>query len=215
MTKGQFALLTAALGLVTMGGAGYIAYANTTPHSSANANGSSMNGQPTSGSSGGTLAVPSNGTSATSSPGDSGAGSANGAGPNCQDGQIQVTQGQSQGAMGTISVVLVFQNTSTTSCVLHGYPGASLAGGDGKVLLDATRKLSDGMAKTPVVVLAPNAQATAVLSWSDVSTGSGCEVQAAPTLYVTPPNTKQTTTLTFGGGQVCSDFDIHPVVQSG
>ncbi|HET9169625.1 MAG TPA: DUF4232 domain-containing protein [Actinospica sp.] len=215
MTKGQFALLTAALGLVTMGGAGYFAYASTSPHSSASANGASANGQSTSGSgNGGPLTVPSGGADATPTPGYSGDGGGKGAGSDCGTGQVQVSEQQGQGAMGTVSVVLVFQNTSTTSCELRGYPGASLAGQDGTVLLNAVRKPAAGLAKSPIVVLAPGAQATAVLSWSDVATGSGCAVQNAAKLLVTPPNTKQSATLPFtAGSPVCSNFTVHPVLK--
>lgn len=212
MTKGQFALLTAALGLVTMGGAGYFAYASSSPHGTSG-NGASANGQPTSGGGGGQLTVPSGEASPSPSPSTGGnAGLGNGS-KNCQNGTIQVSQQQGQGAMGTISVVLVFQNTSTSSCVLHGFPGASLAGADGTVLLNATRKLPAGLAKSPEVVLAPGAQATAVLSWSDVANGSGCAVQNAAKLLVTPPNTTLTSPLSFSGSQVCSDFTIRPVLK--
>ena len=125
MTKGQFALLTAALGLVTMGGAGYVAYASSTPHSSSS-NGASANGQPT-GASGSTGLAPSGGPGATSDPtSPSATGELSGGKTECQNGEIQVTDQPGQGAAGTISMVLVFQNVSSRTCTLRGYPGAEL-----------------------------------------------------------------------------------------
>jgi len=212
MTKGQFALLTAALGLVTMGGAGYFAYASSTPHSSSS-NGASANGQRT-GASGGSGLVPSGGPSATSDPTSSAAGGVQSGGKAaCQNGEIQVTDQPGQGAAGTISMVLVFRNVGSRACTLHGYPGASLIDTSGTDLLNATRTLPSGLAKSPVVALEPGAQATALLLWSDVPTSSGCAVQKPVELLVTPPNTTKSTALSISAGSsVCAEFRIHPVL---
>lgn len=211
MTKGQFALLTAALGLATMGGAGYFAYASSTPHSTS-PNGASANGQP-SASSGGAVTVPSDSSSPATGEDSGGAGAQGGRA--CRNGEVQVTEKPGQGAAGTVSLVLVFQNVSGGTCTLHGYPGASLVDQSGKDLLDATRVLPDGLAKAPVVVLAPGAQATALLLWSDVPTGAGnaCAVQNPANLLVTPPNTTQSSQLELAAGtEVCSAFRIRPVL---
>ena len=217
MNKGQFALLTAALGLMTMGGAGYIAYANTTPRSSSGA-GASANGQPTSGG-GGAISVPSDRSNATATSAFGSVGNAPG-GRACQNGDVQVTEQPGQGAAGHVSLLLVFQNTSGNTCTLHGYPGASLVDQKGKDLLDATRTLSGhmggavGLLKAPVVVLAPGERASAVLEWSDVTTAAGCQVQNAADLLATPPNTTQSTSLSISSGtQVCGEFEIHPVLK--
>jgi hypothetical protein len=218
MTKGQFALLTAALGLVTMGGAGYFAYATSGTHS-ANSNGASAAGQPTAASSG-SAAVPGAGASATPDSGEGGSGNGNGGGQNCQSGDIQVTEQAGQGAMGHVSLLLVFQNTGGSTCVLRDYPGAELTGQAGTAALNAKRTLSGhlggavGLAKPPTVVLAPGGDASAVLEWSDVQTGAGCAMQNPVSLLVTPPNTTQTSTLSISPGtQVCSGLEVHPVLK--
>jgi hypothetical protein len=211
MTKGQFAMLTAALGLATMGGAGYIAYASTTPssHGTASNSGAAAGGQQSgsSASGGGTVALPDGAASADGSAG---------AVAQCVNGDVKVTDSQGQGAAGTLSLVLVFQNVSGHRCSLYGYPGASLAGPAGEDLLDAQRNRS-GLSKMPVVILDAGDQASAVLQWSDVQTSSvpgGCAVQKAANLMVTPPNFTQSTTLSLGTGiDVCSGFEIHPVLE--
>ena len=212
MTKGQFALLTAALGLVTMGGAGYFAYASSTPHSSSS-NGASANGRQ-SGGGGITGLTPTGGPGATSDPSSSGAtGELGGGKASCQNGEIQVTDQPGQGAAGTISMVLVFQNVSSRTCTLQGYPGAELTDAGGADLLDAKRQLPSGLAKTPTVALAPGEQATALLLWSDVPSSSGCAVQKAAQLLVTPPNTTKSTALSISSGtSVCALFRVHPVL---
>jgi hypothetical protein len=210
MTKGQFALLTAALGLATMGGAGYFAYASSTPHGSSS-NGASANGQPTGASTG---LAPSAGPGATSDPTSSGAtGELSGGKAACQNGEVQVTDQPGQGAAGTISMVLVFQNVSGRTCTLHGYPGAELVDAGGADLGDATRALPPGLARAPIVALAPGEQATALLLWSDVPTSSGCAGQKAVQLLVTPPNTTKSTALSISSGtSVCAQFRVRPVL---
>ena len=211
MTKGQFAMLTAALGLATMGGAGYIAYANTSPgHPSTTNNGETVNVQ-----NGAT------GAASPSLPADAASAQATGSDANgvaaCVNGEVQVTEQSGQGAAGHVSLLLIFQNTSSTACSLYGYPGASLVGPGGADLLDAKRNRG-GLGTMPTVVLAAGAEASAVLEWSDVpnsSASGGCQVQNAASLVVTPPNFTQSTTLTFPAGTpVCSAFEIHPVLKS-
>ena len=213
MNKGQFAALTVVLGLATMGGAGYIAYASTTPSSHTGASngggsggGGSAAGGQGGGSNGGSVALPSAGASGSVS-GKTVA--------QCVNGDIQVTQGASEGAAGTIEMVLVFQNTSGHSCSLYGFPGASLTGPGGKDLLDATRVHSGGTIST--VVLGAGEEASASLAWSDVPNSSepgGCAVQKAASLVITPPNFTQSTTLSNSAlTDVCSGFVIYPVAK--
>ena len=210
MTKGQFAMLAAALGLATMGGAGYIAYANTSPSSHGTASGD-----------GATVSVQGGGSNQNGAGADVPSGGAGASGSadavaQCVNGDVQVSQDGGQGAAGHISIVLVFQNTSGHRCSLYGFPGASLVGPDGKDLLDATRDRA-GLSAIPTVVLDAGGQASAVLEWSDVTNSSepgGCAVQKAANLMVTPPNFTQSTELTLGAGtEVCSGFAIHPVVK--
>jgi len=210
MTKGQFALTTVALGLLTMGGAGYIAYANTAPsqHGTASDSGGASSGQQQSGANGGTVLMQSGAASTEDS---------TSAVTPCVNGDVKVTDKDGQGAAGTISLVLVFENVSGHSCYLTGFPGASIVGPGGEDLLDATRDHAD-LAKVSDVTLAVGGRASALLQWSDVpgSAGpDGCAVQNAQNLMVTPPNFTQSSTLTLsasGGTDICSGFEIHPVV---
>lgn len=231
MTKGQFAALTVALGLATMAGAGYIAYASSDTQKPGASAGASLNGatgtpgtgtqapasqDPGPGGDGGSGAT----APASTADGGTGAGSA---APACAGSDITVSSEDGQGAAGHLSMLLVFTNTGTQVCVLRGYPGASLFGPDGKDLLDAQRTLSGysggavGLSTPPRVLLVPGGTASAVLEWSDVPTGSGadggCAVTKAVSLGVTPPNTKQTTTISVDQPQVCSAFQIHPVLK--
>ena len=209
MTKGQFAMLTAVLGLATMGGAGYIAYANTSPQkttTSGGGNGAAASGQ-TGGSTGGTTAKSGSGTST---------GGSTNAVAECVNGSVQVTEQDGHGGAGHIALLLIFQNVGVRRCSLHGYPGASFVGPGGEVLLNAKRDNTD-VGEITDVVLDPGGQASALLSWSDVTDSSepgGCALQQSANLVVTPPNFTQSTTVSMTPGMdVCSSFEIRPVYQ--
>jgi Protein of unknown function (DUF4232) len=208
MTKGQFALLTAALGLKVMGGAGYVAYANTSPssHGTASSNGAAAT-QQQSGANGGSVPVQSGGAGKDGS---------TAVVPQCVNGNIKVTEADGQGAAGTLSMLLDFQNVSGHRCSLYGYPGASIVGPGGEDLLDAKR-VRGGLAEIPTVTLDAGERASTLLEWSDVPTGAGtggCQVKGAADLAVTPPNFTQSTTFSLdAGAEICSAFEIHPVVE--
>jgi hypothetical protein len=246
MTKGQFAALTVALGLATMAGSGYIAYASSSSGSSArgaDAGGGASSGDTTAPDGGATNVLPTDGPSAsldagkptmaagvTASAGAATSGASGGKGgastadaPACGGNDIQVSTTDDQGAAGHISLVLVFINTGTHACVLSGYPGAELVGQNDADLLDAQRTLSGysggavGLSSAPPVLLSPQSAASAVLEWIDVPSGSGpnggCAAPDPISLAVTPPNTKQSTTIQLSAkSEVCGDFEVHPVL---
>jgi hypothetical protein len=223
ITKGQFAMLTAGLGVATMAGAGYLAYANSHPRSSSQSGGqvSVVTGSPTATATG-FSGVPEGGSGAGSGAGagkGTGTGSgATGAALECHNTDMQVAEKDSQGAAGHISLLLVFTNVGDHACYLKGYPGATVTGQGSVGSLDAKRTLAGysggavGLGASPYVLLKPGGDASAVLEWSDVPDASGCEITSAADLAVTPPNTTQSTDFTMSGQQICSGFQVHPVL---
>ena len=235
MTKAQFALLTAALGLATMAGAGYVAFAAS--GSGSGSHGAGAQGDGTAGAQAGggpgVQLTPGDGESAPgqqesgapttgSKPGGKPTGSDSAVRP-CGDSDVQVSQKDGEGAAGHLSLLLVFTNVSGHACALQGYPGASLLDQDGNDLLDATRTLTGysggaaGLSASPKVVLHANGTASAVVEWSDVPTGSGanggCAVPDPASLAVTPPNTRSTSTIALAAKtEVCAGFQVHPVL---
>jgi Protein of unknown function (DUF4232) len=229
MTKGQFALLTAALGLATMAGAGYFGFAHAdAPGSTGSGSSSSaLGGQGGSTGTGAATAPAVGATGGAAGSGYNGTGSSTGSGsgtpaavPQCTGADIQVGESSGEGAAGHLSVVLDFTDVGGHACVLRGYPGASMFAEDGHSLADAQRTLygpaggATGLSSAPRVVLKPSGVATAIVEWSDVPDGSQSCLSPAE-LGVTPPNTKQTTTFPMSGqAEVCSDFEVHPVVSA-
>lgn len=238
MNKGQFGLLTAALGLATMAGAGYVGYAHAdSGHSTTTSGGSGAAVGGGQGSGTGSPGAPTDG--ATGSTGAAGVVTATGAAspsagsgltasaaqtstpvPQCGDGDVQVSEASDGGASaGHQPVLIEFTNTSGHACYLRGYPGASVFGPNGKVLQDALRTMvgpeggAAGVSSPQRVVLQVNGAASAIVEWSDVPAGSGTCLSPV-NLGVTPPNSKQTTTFPLSGQpDVCSEFEVHPVVE--
>jgi hypothetical protein len=106
----------------------------------------------------------------------------------CLIGELQVTLGESSGAAGSQEIPIVFTNTGSRTCVLHGYPGVSyVAAPDGPQVGAAAAR--DGGAETPVTV-APGARATAAVRATVVQNypAETCGPTAVAGFRVYPPN---------------------------
>jgi len=132
--------------------------------------------------------------------------------PYCSS-NIRVINGESQGAAGHLTLVLIFNNVGHTSCRISGYPGLDLVNASGATVAHATRTMSGmagGATSIASVALAPGASASALVEASDVPQGSitNCGSYA---LMVTPPG--QYVAVSAGTAMMpkCA-LEIHPVV---
>lgn len=114
------------------------------------------------------------------------------AGPaECTSADLKVALGPSNGAAGTIYYNIDFTNTSSASCFVQGYPGASLvSAGDG-----AGTQIGDDAKRVPVtpshqIVLAAGQTAHAALGVAEAGNfpASTCKVVTAHWLKVFPPD---------------------------
>ncbi|QYB05771.1 DUF4232 domain-containing protein [Rhodococcus sp. USK10] len=106
----------------------------------------------------------------------------------CPIGELQVTLGEPSGAAGSQEIPLVFTNTGTRDCILHGYPGVSyVAAPDGPQVGAAAER--DGGTETPVTV-APGARATAAVRATVVQNypADTCGPTPVAGFRVYPPN---------------------------
>ncbi|QSE79269.1 DUF4232 domain-containing protein [Rhodococcus koreensis] len=106
----------------------------------------------------------------------------------CLIGELQVTLGQPSGAAGSQEIPLIFTNTGTRDCILHGYPGVSyVAAPDGPQVGAAAER--DGGTETPVTV-APGARATAAVRATVVQNypADTCGPTPVAGFRVYPPN---------------------------
>jgi hypothetical protein len=117
-----------------------------------------------------------------------GAGSGSGV-PPCATRDLQVTTGPTQGAAGSVYVILLFTNTSGSTCTLYGYPGVALANGSPvkQVGLPAERTASHPVR---VVTLHSGGVANAVLRIVEAGNfpAPDCDMVRTSWLQVIPPN---------------------------
>jgi hypothetical protein len=139
----------------------------------------------------------------------------------CTATELGVTFTSAGAAAGHGGVRLHFTDLSTRTCTLYGYPGVAAIDGAGKQVLQATRTpngymggLPAGTGTVPLVQLAPDQAATAILEWSNVPQGNQTSCPSYAGFLVTPPNTTRSTTLrpASGGLSLCPTLEIHPVL---
>ena len=131
---------------------------------------------------------------------------------------IRVIPGTVQSAAGHRTLVLVFNNVSTTTtCEIFGYPGVDLTTASGATVAHLTRTLRGMAGGEPVgvtaphgVVLAPGASASALAEASNVPQG-GITDCGSYSLLITVPN--QYVSVPGGTSMLprCA-AEIHPVV---
>jgi hypothetical protein len=90
----------------------------------------------------------------------------------------------------------LFENTSSSTCLLHAFPGVAGLDNAGNQIVQASREVNNapftGSTSTlPTVTLAPNQTASAIVFGSDVPTGSATSCVTYAALLVTPPNALQ------------------------
>jgi Domain of unknown function (DUF4232) len=120
--------------------------------------------------------------------------------PNCVTSELQVTAGMGSGAAGTIGQVILFENSGTTTCLLHGFPGVAGLDNNGNQIAQATREVNNApftgsAASLPTVQLTPGNTASATVLSSDVPTGNATSCVTYAALLVTPPNATQSVHL--------------------
>jgi hypothetical protein len=113
---------------------------------------------------------------------------------------------------GHNGIVLLFTNSSSTTCTMSGYPGADGVDASGKDIASATRTLTGmigfcGCSTPPTLTLAPGTVVSAVAEGTIGGTGN-CE--AFTSMLVTPPNTTASTKI--AAAPHSCDFTVHPVV---
>ena len=136
--------------------------------------------------------------------------------PACTSGQIATTAADNSG-MGHIGIVLLFRNSSVTTCHLEGYPGAAALDAQGHQVVQAVRTLNGSFRALPpgegppTVALAPGHSASAFLEGTDVPVNGATSCPSYPSILVTPPNTTVSVHIAKGMPG-CTPIQIHPVV---
>ncbi len=109
----------------------------------------------------------------------------------CRAADLAGTESGGSGAAGTIETSVTLRNTSSSTCVLGGYPGLLLIGSGGAALpTNVVRKGTypfTSQAPT-LVTLAPGQSGHVNIGYSDVPHGTETTCPTATALQVIPPN---------------------------
>lgn len=107
----------------------------------------------------------------------------------CATHDLKIYLGLGQGAMGSTYQNIDFQNIGSSTCVLYGYPGVSLAGGSPVSQIGPAAE-EDPSTPRQVVILAPGDTGNALLrlTHTGVFPPSPCNPTAAAYLQIYPPN---------------------------
>src|SRR5262245_20658725 len=134
--------------------------------------------------------------------------------PACTDGQVVVTAGKYEAAMGHRGLTLIFSLApGAQPCTLTGYPGVD--SGAGGPLIHAERTLSGYMGGVrtgtpPTVTVTPSQPAYAVVEGDTFNPDGDTECPSYTDVLVTPPDTTDTVTVRPGISGACH-FQVHPV----
>ena len=136
----------------------------------------------------------------------------------CPTRALGTTNGGSQGAAGSLYLVIDFRNISGIPCSLYGYPGVALAGGTPVAQLGVAAGHITSPAKT-LVMLAPGQVSHVLLKISNASFYAPSACDLAPSTYVQIYPPSQTTPIYFGYTSLACRKPIHlltvSVVQPG
>lgn len=127
--------------------------------------------------------------------------------PACQGSSLSVTATVSTPSAGMAWIV--FENSSTSSCRLYGYPGVAVLDSSGNQVLQVSRTPGAQGSPPPDVVVPADGTASAVLRGNpDYPSGSCPSYQQ---LLVTPPNTTASRKIAVDNLVICANAQIDPV----
>lgn|SRR6266487_2384279 len=134
----------------------------------------------------------------------------------CTVAHLSINLGGGDAGSGHRSAALMFRNTGSVTCRLHGYPGVAALNAHGTQIQQARRTPSGYLgglkqgASAPIVDIAPGQSASALLeALAFGPDGGSCTPYAG--LLVTPPDDTRSVRLAWSGDG-CSNLEIHPVV---
>ena len=126
----------------------------------------------------------------------------------CTVSELSVTLGASNGAAGSIIVPIVFTNTGSAPCELHGYPGVSFVGDNNGTQLGAAAD-EDSSVAIVANTLQPGGAVQAQLKVAEAGNFSGCTVVPADGFRVYPPHSVPSVFVAATGFSACSESSIH------
>jgi hypothetical protein len=138
----------------------------------------------------------------------------------CQNGQLSVVPLSGGIGAGQALEIIGFTNISSATCTLTGFPGVAALDGNGSQVAQAQRTTGPQAAPVTTVTLAEGQTASAMVSGSNVPTGTATTCPYyAPSLLVTPPDLTRSVQVSVTGSNFgtrgfpgCGGLNVAPVV---
>lgn len=206
-------------GVLAAVGAGVVLAACGTSTPTSTSGGSSAAATASSAATGaGSGSAPSSGSASTGSATNTGSAVPGG----CTASQLTVSVATAGASAGHQTSKVTFENTSGTSCTLHGYPGLQLLDAAGAALpTDVVRGASAATPSLPVttVTLAAGGDASFLAGWADATGYGGDTCPTSTDAQITAPNDYTSLTIPWAitpyGGTVqdlqCGQVYVTPV----
>lgn len=133
----------------------------------------------------------------------------------CVKADLSVTLGAQSSATGHFSTEVVFRNTGSVTCTLHGYPGVDGLDAAGALVGHATRTRSGFLGGLPPGATLPTAslrpgQSTVATVEGTASTSGGSPCASVQQLLVTAPGDTQSSRLAWNTA-ICGNLEVHPI----
>lgn len=126
----------------------------------------------------------------------------------CAVDTLSVTLGKGNGAAGSAIVPILFTNTGSTTCELHGFPGVSFVGGGNGTQLGAPAD-EDSTVAIVANTLKPRDTVQAQLKISRAQNFDNCTIVPADGFRVYPPHSFDAVFVKATGFSACSNASIH------
>lgn len=126
----------------------------------------------------------------------------------CAVGDLHVTLGTASGAAGSSIVPIIFTNTGSRPCELHGFPGVSFVGDGNGTQLGAAADEDESVAITQHT-LQPGDAVQSLLKIAHAQNFAGCTTEAADGLRIYPPHSYDAVFVQASGLTACTNANIH------
>ena len=134
--------------------------------------------------------------------------------PRCGNHSLRITATPTDSGLGHRRFVLLYRNSGSRACTLHGYPGLDAIGARGRVLAHARRTPSGYMGggdPRATITIPPHGYASATVEWLAFDRATGRDCRRSTSVATIAANTTRVAHLPVSVG-VCV-LQVHPTVR--
>jgi hypothetical protein len=126
----------------------------------------------------------------------------------CTFDDLEITLGEAEGAAGSTTVPIVFENAGSAACIVEGYPTVAFVGDENGTQLGAAAA-EDAASTVASVSLEPGGSASATLTITDAVNVDDCDPADADGFRVFPPGSNDAEFLATTDYQACTNTSVN------